>query len=79
MADPWSRRTAWLKSDSTPVQRRHEDDVVVWLQLVAVFAFELPVGIIDQDQDSWSSETTSANLLRTDSLPTQVGLTWHRR
>lgn len=31
---------------------RDKQDVVVWLDLVGFLAFELPVGIVDQDQDA---------------------------
>ncbi|TAQ89824.1 hypothetical protein B7494_g1870 [Chlorociboria aeruginascens] len=30
-------------------------NVVVWLERVAGFAFEFPVGVVDEDQDSWAT------------------------
>lgn len=34
------------------VERRHKEDVVAGLQLVVFFALELPVGIVDEDEDA---------------------------
>lgn len=34
------------------VERRHKEDVVAGLQLVVFFALELPVGIVDEDENA---------------------------
>jgi hypothetical protein len=41
---------------STSVQRRDKDDLVAVFQSVIQLSFELPVGVIDEHQDSRASE-----------------------
>lgn len=38
------------------MQRRNEDNLVPLGQLVLELAFELPVGRVDEDEDSWSTD-----------------------
>lgn len=42
------RRTLTLP----PVQGGHEEHLVAALELIGLFALELPVGVVDQDQDT---------------------------
>ena len=37
------------------MQGRHKDNLIPGLQLIRILAFEFPVRVIDQDQDSGSS------------------------
>lgn len=45
---------------SSTMQRRNEHDIVVWLELIRVQPFELPIRIIDQNQDPRSAALSSA-------------------
>jgi hypothetical protein len=38
--------------DSAPVKGRDKEDIVLGLQGVGGFAFEFPVCVVDEDQDS---------------------------
>jgi hypothetical protein len=40
---------------SSAMQRRDKQDVVAILELVLILALQLPVRIVDQDEDAWSS------------------------
>lgn len=37
------------------VQGRHKEDIVAALQLIFLFSLQLPVGIVDEYQDTWPS------------------------
>lgn len=47
---------------SASVQCRDEQDVVVFLQDIVRFAFEFPVGVVDEDENS---RATRIKLIRT--------------
>lgn len=54
------------------MQCRHEEDVVALLQNVCTFAFELPVGVINEHQNSRASEGALVGRCQfLDSLQTQ--------
>jgi hypothetical protein len=38
------------------MQRRHEQDIIPRLDLILLFAFELPVRVVDEDEDAGPSE-----------------------
>jgi hypothetical protein len=43
------------------MQRRYKDDLIVVLQLIFSLSFQLPIRIIDQDQDTWAPEKVIAS------------------
>ncbi|KAF1731109.1 hypothetical protein CRV24_009185 [Beauveria bassiana] len=47
-----------LKNTLPTVERRDKQDVIATLQLIRLLALELPVCIIDEDQDARSSSLT---------------------
>lgn len=39
------------------MQSRHKQDVIATLDLVGLLTLQLPVGIIDENQDTWTTLT----------------------
>lgn len=44
---------------SATMECRYKDDCVSRLELILVFAFQLPVRIVNEDKDTWSSALVS--------------------
>lgn len=59
---------------STSMKSRDKENVVVGLQGVGGFAFEFPVGVVDEDQDSWATACRVVSSVPT--LPSGVCLNW---
>lgn len=45
------------------MQRRDEHDLVTILELVRALAFQLPIRIVDEDENTWSTFLASFSLL----------------
>ena len=60
------------------VERRHKEDVVAGLQLVVFLTLELPIGIVDEDEDARTAGV-DVSTAEAGGMPGQGGLACVRR
>lgn len=57
------------RKQSAAMKRRHEQDIVIGLQSIRGFSFQFPIGVIDKNQDPWTTVLhVSESLLDIDCL-----------